>query len=203
MHERGFEPETTGPEPGEVTRLLDTWKAGDTRAADGLLGLVYGELRRLAAGYLKRERQGHTLQPTALVNEAYMRLLGSGLASATLNHRRHFFAIAAKAMRRVLVDHARRHRAEKRIGEHQLVSLDQGPVLAADPDLDVLAVHEALDQLQEINPRQAEVVEMRFFGGFSEEEVAEALEISKATVARDWQVGRLTLRRKLASGPAR
>ncbi|MEO1369025.1 MAG: sigma-70 family RNA polymerase sigma factor [Acidobacteriota bacterium] len=192
----------TGAQIGEVTRLLSTWKAGDAGAAEDLLPLVYDELRRLASSYLRRERRGHTLQATALVNEAYLRLMGPGLERAVVDNRRHFFAIAARAMRRVLVDHARRHQADKRIGADQKVAIDDSPVveLASSPNLEVLAVHEALGKLEKAHPRQAQIIEMRFFGGLSVPEVAAVLEVSEATVARDWRVGRLLLRRELDQG---
>ena len=189
---------------GEVTRLLSTWKSGDERAAEDLLPLVYDELRRLASSYLRRERRGHTLQATALVNEAYMRLMGPSLENAVVDNRRHFFAIAARAMRRVLVDHARRYQADKRIGVDQKVGIEDSPVvqMAHSPNLDVLAVHEALGHLEELHPRQAQIIEMRFFGGLSVPEVATVLEVSEATVAREWRVGRLLLRRELQRGGA-
>ncbi|MEM1181185.1 MAG: sigma-70 family RNA polymerase sigma factor [Acidobacteriota bacterium] len=194
----------TAERTGEVTRLLSTWKAGDARAAEDLLPLVYDELRRLASSYLRRERRGHTLQATALVNEAYLRLMGPSLERAVVDNRRHFFAIAARAMRRVLVDHARRHQADKRIGADQKVPIDDSPVvqLATSPDLNVLAVHEALGKLEAAHPRQAQIIEMRFFGGLSVPEVAAVLEVSEATVARDWRVGRLLLKRELDQGGA-
>ncbi|MEO1086825.1 MAG: sigma-70 family RNA polymerase sigma factor [Acidobacteriota bacterium] len=192
----------TAEQTGEVTRLLSTWKAGDAGAAEDLLPLVYDELRRLASSYLRRERRAHTLQATALVNEAYLRLMGPSLERAVVDNRRHFFAIAARAMRRVLVDHARRHQADKRIGADQKVAIDESPVvqLATSPNLEVLAVHEALGKLEQVHPRQAQIIEMRFFGGLSVPEVAAVLEVSEATVARDWRVGRLLLRRELDQG---
>lgn len=189
---------------GEVTGLLEAWRAGDTKAAENLLPMVYRELRKLATSYLRRERQGHTLQPTALVNEAYLRLMGPGLEGALVENRSHFFAIAAKAMRRVLVDHARRHQADKRIGAHQKVSIDDGPIisLATAPDHDILAIHQALERLEAAHPRQARIIELRFFGGLSESEVATALDISRATVSREWKLGRALLLRQLkASSP--
>ncbi|MEM8995007.1 MAG: sigma-70 family RNA polymerase sigma factor [Acidobacteriota bacterium] len=194
----------TGAQIGEVTRLLATWKAGDAGAAEDLLPLVYDELRRLASSYLRRERRGHTLQATALVNEAYLRLMGPSLERAVVDNRRHFFAIAARAMRRVLVDHARRNQAGKRIGADRKVAIDDSPVveLASSPNMEVLEVHEALGKLEKAHPRQAQIIEMRFFGGLSVPEVAAVLEVSEATVARDWRVGRLLLRRELDHGGA-
>ncbi len=181
----------------EVTRLLDLWSSGRPEALELLLPLVYDELRALAGGFLRRERAGHTLQPTDLVHEAYFRLTGRTLAS--VRDRAHFFAVAAQAMRRILIDHARRQQAARRIGAHDRVFLDDVPFVAVDPDFDLLALHQALTDLAEINPRQARVVELRYFGGLSNDESAEALEISVATVERDWHAARLWLRRQLSS----
>jgi RNA polymerase sigma factor (TIGR02999 family) len=182
---------------GEVTRLLQRWNDGDSRAIDDLLPLVYGELRQLAGSYLRRERAGHTLAPTALVHEAYLRLAGSDLAHARLEERSHFFAVAAQAMRRILVEHARRHNAARRPSSGERVELDDGVLgasrLPTDPLVEVLAVHESLEQLKEVHPRKARVVELRYFGGLSESEVAELLGVSRASVARDWRVARLLL----------
>lgn len=185
---------------GEVTRLLASWQSGDRSASDELLPLVYDELRRLAASYLRRERQGHTLQATALVHEAYMRLVGPGLEGATVDNRRHFFAIAAKAMRRVLVDYARRRATQRREGERNQVPIEEVGALGAGPDFEILALHDALVRLHEYHPRQAQVVELRYFGGLGNDEVAEVLGVSRATVERDWQVARLLLHRDLRSG---
>ena len=183
-----------------MTRLLASWQSGDRAAPDALLPMVYDELRRLAASYLRRERQGHTLQATALVHEAYMRLVGPGLEGATVDNRRHFFAIAAKAMRRVLVDYARRRSAQRREGERNAVPIEEVASLGADPDFEILALHDALERLHEHHPRQAEVVELRYFGGLGNDEVAEVLGVSRATVERDWQVARLLLHRDLSGG---
>lgn len=179
---------------GEVTQLLERWREGQSEALDELLPLVYEELRRLAAHYLGKERRGHTLQATALVHEAYVRLLGKPLQ---VEDRSHFFAVAARAMRRVLVDHARRHQADKRIGPQDKVSLEDGPELSVQPDVDVLALHEALERLGQVNPRQAKLVEIRYFGGLKNREAAEVLGVSLGTVERDWQVARLWLHRQL------
>ncbi|MEM1207297.1 MAG: sigma-70 family RNA polymerase sigma factor [Acidobacteriota bacterium] len=182
---------------GEVTVLLDNWNSGDAGALDDLLPLVQGELRSLAARYLRKERAGHTLQPTALVHEAFVRLLGGAQVAA--QSRTHFFAIAAQAMRRVLVDHARRQGAAKRIGAHDKISLEGVVEPAVEPGVDVLLLHDALDALATINPRQAKLVELRYFGGFSNAEAAEVLGTSLRTVKRDWQVARLWLYRRLQS----
>jgi RNA polymerase sigma-70 factor (ECF subfamily) len=183
---------------GEVTRLLGSWKKGESEALEELLPLVYQELRLLASRYLRKERQDHTLQPTALVNEAYVRLLGK--PPGDWKDRSHFFAVAAQAMRNILVDHARRQLAGKRIGPNDKVALENVPELSSAPTTDVLALHEALDKLAEINPRQAKLVELRYFGGLTNVEAAEALDASRATVERDWQVARLWLRRELTRG---
>ncbi len=186
---------------GEVTRLLASWKQGQAEALDELLTLVYEELRHLAATYLRSERRGHTLQATALVNEACVRLIGK--TPVQLEDRHHFFAIAAQAMRRVLVDHARRHRAGKRLGAHEKISLEDAPEISVDPDIDVLAVHEALDRLAEVSPRQAKLVELRFFGGLTNREAAAVLGVSLGTVEREWRVARMWLHRRLSSGEVR
>jgi len=181
--------------PGDVTQLLENWRQGNSEALEELLPLVYRELRKLAASYLRRERQGHTLQPTALVHEAYLRL--SGDEELEIKDRAHFFAIAARAMRRILVDHARRHHAAKRVGADDKVPLDDAPALAVEPDVDLLALNEALDRLAEVSQRQARLVELRYFGGLTNAEAAQVLEVSEATVERDWKVARLSLRRYL------
>jgi len=181
-----------------VTLLLRRWTAGDRAAVDDLLPLVYQELRRLARRYLRRERADHTLPPTALVHEAYLRLIGSDLSTATLETRAHFFAVAAQAMRRILVEHARRHAAARRpspadrTGFEEQGAVDRRP---AEPVAEILAVHQMLDRLRRDHPRQAQVVELRYFAGLSEAEVAELLGVSRPTVARDWRVARLLLGR--------
>ena len=180
----------------DITGLLEEWQEGSSEALDALLPLVHRELRTLAARYLRKERAGHTLQPTALVNEAYLRLLGK--PPEDLKDRAHFFAVAAQAMRRILVDHARRHRADKRVGPQDKVSLTRAPELSTAPRTDILELNDALDQLREVNERQAKLVELRYFGGLTNVEAAEALGASRATVERDWQVARLWLRRRLS-----
>ncbi len=185
---------------GEVTRLLESWRGGRADALDDLLPLIYDELRSLAASYLRKERGGHTLQPTALVHEVYVRLTGK--EPLAIKDRAHFFAVAARAMRRVLVDHARRHRAGKRVGPGDKISLEEAPELAGgfrlSLDVDVLALHEALARLARVNARQAKLVELRYFAGLTNAEAAEALGVSVGTVERDWHVARLWLHRRLA-----
>lgn len=184
---------------GEVTELLEQWQEGQDKALEELLPLVYEEMRKLASSYLRRERQGHTLQATALVHEAFLRLTGSK-EPFLIKDRSHFFTIAAKAMRRVLVDHARHHKAGRRIGVEAKVALDDAPELATSSHDDLLMVHHTLERLAEINPRQAKLVELRYFGGLTNQEAAEVLQVSLATVERDWQVARVWLHRRLTEG---
>ena len=182
-----------------VTVLLRRWSAGDAGALDSLLPAVQDELRRLARSYMRRERDGHTLEPTALVNEAYLRLVDQ--RDVRWASRGHFFAIAAQAMRRVLVDHARGHVAAKRGGGAERVTLSG--MADAQPErsgIDVLWLNEALERLAKLDARQAQVVELRYFAGMSVEEVAEVLEISPATVKREWATARLWLAHALTTG---
>lgn len=176
----------------EVTLLLQQWGAGDKSALDALIPVVQAELRRLAASYMRRERVGHTLDATALVNEAYLRLVDQ--RDVHWAGRGHFFAIAAQAMRRVLVDHARGHVAAKRGGGAERVTLSGIPaVQPRQTEIDVLWLNEALDQLAALDARQAKVVELRYFAGMSVEEVAEVMSISPATVKREWATARVWL----------
>jgi RNA polymerase sigma-70 factor (ECF subfamily) len=181
----------------DVTALLVRWRRGSAEAGDELMEKVQGELRRIAAGYLRGERTGHTLQPTAVVNEAYMRLVPQ--RGVHWENRSHFFGIAARMMRRVLVDHARKRRAAKRDGlADEPISISGVAAPAADIDqVDVLALHEALSALAELDPRQAEIVEMRYFAGLTVEEIAEVMNISPATVKREWTTAKLWLRRRM------
>jgi RNA polymerase sigma factor (TIGR02999 family) len=179
----------------DVTRLLHDWSDGDKSAAERLMPLVYDELRRLAGAYLQRERSDHTLQPTALVNEAYLRLVDQSRVS--WQNRQHFFGIAAQLMRRVLVDHAREHAAEKRGGLRRKVSLDEARVPTGERAAELVALDEALTKLTKIFPRKGRVVELRFFGGLSVDETAEVLGISDKTVMREWQSAKLWLYREL------
>ena len=181
--------------PKGVTQLLEKWSNGDQSALDELMALLYDELRRLASAYLRRERPDHTLQPTALVNEAYMRLVDQ--RHTTWQNRAQFFGIAAQLMRRILVDHARAHYAAKRGGPQYAISLSQVDRFARQPDVKLLALHDALDELATIDPQQGRIVEQRFFGGLSIEETAEVLGVSHATVERDWKMARAWLRREM------
>jgi RNA polymerase sigma factor (TIGR02999 family) len=182
-------------QPGHVTQLLERWSEGDPSALEELTPLVLGELRQLAAAYLRRERPGHTLQATALVNEAYLRLAGQ--KPGRWQGRKHFYGIAARLMRQVLVEHARRRGAEKRGGGRAAVTLGHADEVAGSPEVDVLAVHEALERLAAFDSQQARVVELRFFGGLSIEEAAEALGVGHATVEREWALARAWLRKEL------
>jgi RNA polymerase sigma factor (TIGR02999 family) len=182
---------------GEITQLLEGWRGGDRKALDALLPIVYKELRRLAHFQLRQERPDHTLQSSALVNEAYLRLLG--LNTPQWEGRSHFFAIAAQQMRQILVDYARRHRAGKRGGGVDTLSLEDAAILSpgkAKP-LDVVALDDALKALAQVDARKAQVVELRFFGGLTFEETAEVLNVSKVTVTRDWSTARAWLHREM------
>lgn len=179
-----------------VTELLIAWNGGDQAALSELMPLVFTELRVLAGIYLKRERPGHTLQPTALVNEVYLRLVD--LEQVTWENRAHFFGLAARMMRRLLVNHAEARRAEKRGGGAAKVSLDEAVLPGCAPEVDVLGLDAALQELERLDPRQGQVVEMRYFSGLSIAETAEALQISPATVKRDWETAKLWLRRRMA-----
>jgi RNA polymerase sigma factor (TIGR02999 family) len=182
----------------DVTQVLEELAKGDRRAADKLLPLVYDEFRALARHYLAQERMNHTLQPTALVHEAYMKLVDQ--TRVDWQGKSHFFAVAAQAMRRILVDHARSRQREKRGGGRARVVLDEAVALSPQKDEDVLALDEALEKLARLDARQAKVVELRFFGGLSVEEVAEALGVSKRTVEGDWTFARAWLSRELREG---
>jgi len=183
-------------DPDEVTVLLGQWRQGSPEAQEKLMVMVQSELRRLAASYLRRERPGHTLQPTAVVNEAYLRLMPQ--RGVRWENRAHFFGIAAKMMRRVLVDHARRKRAGKREGfSGDPVSLSQVADPAGGQDIDVLNLHQALDDLAVLDPRQAEVVELRYFGGLKIEEIAEAIGVSQATVKRELTTATVWLKHRM------
>jgi RNA polymerase sigma-70 factor, ECF subfamily len=178
-------------ESQEVTLLLSALTRGDDGAASKLIPVVYDELRRLAGGYMRRERVEHTLQATALVHEAYLKLVEQ--RSVNWQSRAHFFGVAAQLMRRILIDHARGHARQKRGGEQKKVALDEVLVFAEQQADELLAVDESLDRLAEIDPRQGRVVELRFFGGLSVEESAEVLGVSPKTVKRDWSVAKAWL----------
>jgi RNA polymerase sigma factor (TIGR02999 family) len=176
--------------------LLRLWRSGDAQAFDTLMPLVYDELRRMARRHLAHERKSHTLQPTAIVHEAYLRLIQE--EGRDWQNRAHFFAAAAAAMRRILVDYARRRATKKRGGDDSPYQLESG--IAEPKTVDVIAVDDALHKLAELDPEQARVVELRFFAGLTEEEAAAALDISPATARRRWQGARTWLHRELAAG---
>ncbi|HWX39700.1 MAG TPA: sigma-70 family RNA polymerase sigma factor [Blastocatellia bacterium] len=181
--------------PDEVTRLLVAWSNGDKAALDKLMPAVYQELRRLARRYMRQERPGHTLQTTALVNEAYMRLIN--YERMRWQDRAHFFAAAAQVMRRILIDHARSHLYQKRGGGARKVSLDQAAELSVERSSELVAVDLALEELAALDPRKSKIVELRFFGGLSEEEIAEVLGISTPTVQREWRKAKAWLHRAI------
>ncbi len=184
--------------PEEVTGLLLAWSAGDQAALEKLMPLVYAELHRLAKRYMRREYAGHSLQTSALVNEAYLRLIDAH--GVRWENRAHFFAVSAQIMRRILVDFARAKRKLKRGGGAQQVTLDEGLVLSPERGADLLALNEALEKLAVLNERQSRVVELRYFGGLNEDEVAEALKVSPRTVRSDWSLARAWLYRELSRG---
>ena len=181
----------------DVTRLLRDWSAGRAEARDELVGLVYAPLRAIAERHLQKERNGHTLQPTALVNELYLRLVDQ--RSVEWNDRTHFFAVAAQVMRRILVDHARRRNSEKRGGGVVPLTIGAALDVAASENFDVIALDAALENLAAIYPEQARLVELRFYGGLTIDETAAALGISAATVSREWAMARAWLRREMTS----
>jgi RNA polymerase sigma factor (TIGR02999 family) len=187
----------TAQSPKEVTQLLLAWNEGDDAAMDKLIPLVYEELRLAAKRYLRRERVGHTLQTAALVNEVYLRLIDA--KNVRWQNRAHFFAISAQLMRRVLVEFARRRRQLKRGGEARQISIEEALVVCQEQRADVVALDDALTKLAKLNPRQSRVVELRFFGGLTEEEIAEALKVSPRTVRNDWRLARAWLYRELNS----
>jgi RNA polymerase sigma-70 factor, ECF subfamily len=175
---------------GQVTLLLRAMRGGDKSAAEKLLPLVYHELHRLAESYMRRERPDHTLQPTALINEAYLRLAHDPV---DWQSHQHFIGVAANVMRRVLVDHARAHNAQMRGGDLQRVELEESIVISQERSDEVLALDGALDHLEEVNPRQARVVELRYFAGLSVEEIGGILNMSPRSVKRDWALARIWL----------
>lgn len=180
----------------EITELLRDWEQGRQSALEKLMPLVMAELRRLAKGYLRRERPGHTLQTTALVNEAYLKLAGQN--QVHWQNRNHFFAIAAQCMRRILVDYAKARRREKRGGAERRVELSEAVSMSVEQSEELLALDEALRRLAAEDERKGKVVELRYFGGYSVEEIAAMLGISEATVARDWRMARAWLRREVS-----
>jgi RNA polymerase sigma-70 factor, ECF subfamily len=179
-----------------ITDLLIAWSDGRREALDRLAPIVYEDLRHLAAGYMKREPAGHALQPTALVHEAYLRLIDQ--RQVQWRNRAHFFGVAAQMMRRILVDYSRRRRAEKRGGDWEQVTMTVDAIAAEGPNVDVLALHDALDRLAALDARQARIVELRYFGGLTIDEAAEVVGASHATVERDWTVAKAWLRADLS-----
>ena len=184
-----------GTSPSDVTRLLLAWSDGDETALQRLMPLVYAELRRLAARYMGRERAGHTLQTSALINEAYLRLVGA--RGVQWQNRAHFYAVSAGAMRRILVDFARARDNLKRGGGVRPIPLDEQTLAGVTRSADLLALDEALERLGVLSPRQGRVVELRYFGGMTEQEVADVLDISSRTVRHDWRLARAWLHREL------
>jgi RNA polymerase sigma factor (TIGR02999 family) len=181
--------------PKGITKLLVRWQGGDAEALNSLIPMVYGELHDLARRHLSREREGHTLQSTALVNEVYMRLLGQGLA---VENRTHFFAVSSHLMRQILVDYARKHRAQKRGDGFERVTLSEAEALLPQAkNLDLLALDDALHALERADPQLTKIVELRFFGGLSIEEAAQVLGVSPSTVKREWALARALLHREL------
>jgi RNA polymerase sigma factor (TIGR02999 family) len=182
----------------EITRLLLAWGQGEQSALEKLVPLVHAELRHIARYYMMGERHGHTLQTTALVNEAYMRLVDS--QKVNWQSRAHFFAISAQLMRRVLVDHARARNYKKRGAGEYNVTLDESKIGPQERGQDLVALDDALEELVKVDPRKSKVVELRFFGGLSVEETSEVLKVSQDTVLRDWRLAKAWLRREMASG---
>ena len=180
----------------DVTQLLMAWSSGDKAALDRLMPLIHQELRRLAHRYMSRERPGHTLQTTALVNEAYLRLINR--KDVHWQGRTHFFAIAAELMRTILVDHARSHAYAKRGGGTRKISLDEAMVVSQERAAEVVALDDVLKELAEIDPQQSRIVELRFFGGLTIEETAEVLSLSTATIKREWKTAKAWLYHELA-----
>jgi len=184
----GTDPNKTEEPGSDVTALLNRMRSGDREAGDRVAGLVYEELHRIASREMRHEREGHTLQTTALVHEAYMRLAGS--QSLEIQNRGHFFAVASQQMRRILVDHARSNGAQRRGGSAIRVDLDKLQIAAAERSIDVILLDESLRELERLDPRAAKVVELRYFGGYTDKEVVDALGVSLATVRREWEFAR-------------
>jgi RNA polymerase sigma factor (TIGR02999 family) len=182
--------------PEEITQLLIAWNQGDQRARDELMPLIYNELRRLARGHLRRERVNHTLQPTALVHEAFLRLIDQ--SQVNWQNRAHFFGAAARLMRQILINHAEARRAAKRGGEAERISLNDVDQFTVEQGLDLVALNEAMERLEQIDPPQSRIVELRYFSGLTIEEIAEVMGVSPATVKREWSTARAWLRRELS-----
>ena len=184
------------PAPHDVTQLLVAWTNGDQDARDQLMSVVYEELHRLARRYMRRESPGHTLQTSALVNEAFLRLVDQ--KNVHWQNRAHFFGIAAQMMRRILVDYARNRSSGKRGGGQRALSLDEALIVSEERSTEVVAVHEALEQLAKFDSRKSQIVELRFFGGLSIDETAEVLGVSRGTVMADWTMAKAWLRREIS-----
>jgi RNA polymerase sigma factor (TIGR02999 family) len=187
-------------QPHEVTQILEEWRQGNPSASERLFPLVYHELRRQARRHLGHERIDHTLQPTALVHEAYMRMVDQ--TSPQIENRAHFFAFASRVMRQILVDHAREHKAEKRGGAAQRLSIENIEMLPEQSAADMIELDDALKKLEAIDERKCRVVDMRFFGGLKEAEIADVLGVTEKTVRRDWQFAKLWLYREMSLPPA-
>jgi len=188
----------TGPTPSEITQLLHAWREGDSQALERLTEVVYSELHRMAQRYMARERDGHTLQSTALIGEVYVRLVK--VSEVEWHDRAHFFAVCAQLMRRILTDFARSHGYQKRGAGARHIPLDEALVISAEPQIDLVSLEQALTRLGETDLRKSKVVEMRFFGGLTIEQTAEVLQISPETVTRDWNMARAWLLRELDGG---
>ncbi len=180
-----------------ITEILDRWSNGEQSALDELVPLIYKELRRLAGNYIRRERHSHTLQPTALINEVFLRLIDQ--ENIKWQNRAHFFGIAARLMRRILVDHARVHQAAKRGGGQYSLSLSKADRVASQSSVNLLTLHLTLQRLEELDQQQSQIVELRFFGGLTIAETAEVLSVSHATIEREWKMARAWLRHELES----
>ncbi|HEX8249329.1 MAG TPA: sigma-70 family RNA polymerase sigma factor [Pyrinomonadaceae bacterium] len=196
--QRGEFSEMNQPASQEITQLLLAWGSGDKAALDALMPIVYDELRKLAKRYMRRQNPDHTLQTTALVNEAYLRLIDS--SRVRWQDRTHFFAISAQLMRRILVDFARAKNSRKRGGEQIQITLDERIEAPFEKEMNLVALDEALQNLAKLSQRQSQIVELRYFGGLSEEEISETMEISTRTVRRDWSLARAWLYRELNQG---
>ena len=184
----------SAPSSGEITELLLAWGNGDREALDKLMPIIYRELHKLASHYMRRESPGHTLQTTALVNEAYMKLIDQKI---TIRNRAQFLGIAANVMRRILIDHARAHVRQKRGAGAEIVSLDEAAVVSEVKAQDLIAIDEALIRLNEIDPYKSRIVEMKFFGGLTTDEIAELEKVSSRTVEREWRKARMWLYREI------
>jgi RNA polymerase sigma factor (TIGR02999 family) len=190
----------SGERTNQVTQILHDWSGGDREAPERLMPLVYDEMRRIARSFISRERQGHTLQPTALVNEAYLRLVDQN--SVTWQSRAHFYSVAASMMRRVLIDHARAYATEKRGGGAVRLSIEDVQIPVEERAANFVAMDEALEKLAQFNERGRRIVEMRFYAGMSDTEIAEVLGVSTRTVLRDWKAARVWLFRELSENPS-